>query len=330
MVLKRMILTLCGKVVGNVYQPPGGILFPSCHIVSDITPSHVRCLYRVPTIDKFRSDLDLLTQKYEPLPLSELQQIGRCSQNKRNAQYFVLSFDDGMREAYDIIAPILREKGLQAIFFLNSATVDNKLLMWRHKIGLLIACAEGGQARFSPELRNIPGNSVRDKLLRLRFSEEGVLDEVAKCFGVDFNDYLHTDRPYLTSAQVLELAHAGFEFGAHSDTHPSFVEIPVKDQKEQISKSVDFIRDLGLPCHYFAFPFNDNGVSNCVFEHLKRVGVVLSFGTSDARLDSIPFSFQRFFLDADNSDLTIPELLNELSAKTALRHLSGTEVISRN
>jgi len=134
-----------------------------------------------------------------------------------------------MREVYEVIAPILRDKGLPAIFFLNSATVDNKRLMWRHKVSLVIERSKQQPRHIPPQLNDRPGTSLQAKLNALRFADEGLIDEVAKFFELDFDDYLRGTRPYLTSDQVLTLARAGFEFGAHSESHPHFHEMVIED-----------------------------------------------------------------------------------------------------
>jgi peptidoglycan/xylan/chitin deacetylase (PgdA/CDA1 family) len=320
----------CGSLIPDCYRPPGGVLFPYAHIVSDIPPLHVRYLYQLPTIAKFKSDLDFLGQRYHPLQLSELERVVWLHDKNGSARNFVLSFDDGMRETYDVIAPILREKGIPAIFFLNSATIDNKRLMWRHKVGLLIARSRQEPARIPPQLSVGSGESVSARLEALPFVEESKLDDIASFFEFDFNEYLRNTQPYLTTEQIVDLARQGFEFGAHSASHPCFNEIPVEEQKEQISTSVQFIRSLSLPCRYFAFPFHDNGVPASVFKYMTELDIALSFGTSEARVDSVEFSVQRFALDAGNTEWSVPDLLKQLSAKSVARRMSRTEVIWRN
>ena len=325
----QALFNICGKLMPDLYRPPAGVLFPYAHIVSDIAPPHVRHLYAVPSVTKFKSDIDFLCRRYQALQLSDLGGI-RQHRDKRPACSFVLSFDDGMREVYDIIAPILREKGIPALFFLNASTIDNKRLMWRHKVSLLVERSQQQPGQIPSGLNVRPGESLCAKLKALRFADEHILDDLARFFEVDFEEYLSSARPYLTTGQVLKLARDGFEFGAHSGTHPYFNELAVEDQKDQISRSVQFIRALGLPCRYFAFPFDDNGVPASLFRYMMDLDLVLSFGTSEARVDSIGFSFQRFGLDAENASLTVERLLNQLSAKSLAHRLSGTEVIRRN
>jgi peptidoglycan/xylan/chitin deacetylase (PgdA/CDA1 family) len=327
---KHNLLKVCSSVMPELYSPPAGILFPFGHIVSDCVPSHVRRLYRVPTIDKFKSDLDVLCDRYQPLEPSDLERITRLDGHKERARYFLLSFDDGMREIYDVIAPILLDKGIRAIFFLNSATVDNAQLMWRHKVSLLIERSRELPGRVPPQLCIGQAKSVPEALNGLRFADAHLLDEIARFYDFDFNEYLQNVKPYLLRSQILELARAGFEFGGHSETHPCFNEIALEDQKKQVSGSVLAIRALGLPCRYFAFPFHDEGVSASLFGYMDDLNLLASFGVSEARVDSIRHSFQRFALDGENSESSLPDLLKMLSLKALVRGVLGTEVIQRN
>jgi len=330
MTWKRVVLKAGSRLMGRPYHPPSGVLFPCGHIVSDVNPPHIKHLFSIPSIAKFKSDLDFLCRHYRPLQLSELERIRGLQDTKAPASCFLLSFDDGLREAYDVIAPILRSKGIPAIFFLNSATIDNKRLMWRHKVSLLIERSQQAPGRIPPQLTARSTEELITKLKALRFGDECILNDIARFFELDFDEYLRFVKPYLTTTQVLELARDGFEFGSHSESHPYFNEITVEDQKKQISGSVQFIRSLGVPCRYFAFPFHDNGVPASVFNHMTDLGLVVSFGTSEARLDTIPFSFQRFSLEGSNVDLSIQDLLKQLSVKSAVRHLSGTEILVRD
>ena len=322
-------MNLCSKLMPDLYHPPAGVLFPYAHIVGDVAPAHVRHLYGIPKISKFKSDIDFLLRRYRALQLSELEGIGRLAHNPPTHS-FILSFDDGMREVYDVIAPILREKGVPAVFFLNAATIDNKQLMWRHKVSLLVERSRQDPGRIPPGLNLRPGESLYTKLVASRFADEHILDDVAKFFELDFDDYLNSAQPYLTTSQVLELARDGFEFGAHSANHPYFDELPVEHQKEQISQSVQFIRALGLPCRCFAFPFNDRGVPASVYRYMTDLDLLLSFGTSEARVDSIGFSFQRFALDAHNTDYSLEDLMKQLSLRSVAYRFCGTEIIERN
>ena len=323
-------LRFAGSLMPDLYGPPAAVLFPFGHIVCDVAPPHVRNLYAVPTVAKFKSDIDDLCRTSRPLKLEELGDLPRARHGKTSERRFLLSFDDGMREVYEVIAPILREKGLPAVLFLNSATIDNKRLMWRHKISLVMEQAKQNPGRIPPQLGDRPEKSLQAKLNALRYSDGSLIDELAAFFEIDFEDYLRRQRPYLTTEEVKDLARWGFEIGAHSASHPYFCELGSADQEKEVSACVDFIRSLGLPCRCFAFPFHDDGVSVSLFQYMSGQNLDLSFGTSEARVDSIAFSFQRFALDGGHAQISLRSTLNQLSAKSLLRMVTGTRTILRN
>ena len=148
------------RLVSDLYRPPAGVLFPNAHVVADTTPRHVRYLYAVRSIANFQADLDFLCRNYRPLAMSELDELPRRRGSQASARAFVLSFDDGMREVYDVIAPMLRAKGVPAMFFINSATIDNRQLMWRNKLSLLVEQCMQQPGRIPPQLELQRGESL--------------------------------------------------------------------------------------------------------------------------------------------------------------------------
>ena len=321
---------MLSNIMKHFYHPPAGVLLPFAHAVSDAAPAHIRHLYAVPTVKKFTADLDRLCCHYKALDISEFEKLvlghNDGSVGRRG---FLISFDDGMRESHEVIAPILRSKGIPAIFFINSAIVDNRRLMWRHKISLLIEQLGRRPQRLDSGKglgkRRVSGTSLRAS----QFGDEPIIDDIARRWGIDFDGYLRDAQPYLTTEQVLDLARWGFAIGAHTHRHPQLQELALEDQKQEILLSVEFVRSLGLACRWFAFPFHDTGASNALFAHMRSLGISLSFGTSAGRLDSVPFSFQRFTLEGDKATIGVDRILDHLSMKSMVRWLSGTDIIWR-
>ena len=92
-------------------------VFPFYHAVSEEPLPHISHLYRVRTTAEFEGDLELLLKYFEPMGLAVyLDQAGE----KRGKRGMVLTFDDGLKECHHIIAPLLKKKGIPAVFFLNN------------------------------------------------------------------------------------------------------------------------------------------------------------------------------------------------------------------
>jgi hypothetical protein len=208
--LKRFAWKVGGTLVPNQYRPPEGVLFPCGHAVAHVPPLHVKHLSPVPRPGKFQSDLDFLCRKLHPLEVLELEQLPRRHQAKMSPQSFILSFDDGLREGYEVIAPMLSRQGVPAIFFINSATIDNTRLMWRHKISLLIERSSNCPGA-SPTNEPSSNENLQEKLRALKFADEGLIDDIAKFYEVDFDDYCGP-RNRTTTDQVLGLSRADLQW----------------------------------------------------------------------------------------------------------------------
>ena len=107
------------------------VICPFYHAISDTPLPHITPLYRHRTETEFRKDLDWLLAHYTPIRWNEIDEYERMQKPA-----FCLTFDDGLKEFYTIAAPILEEKKIPCVCFLNSAFVDNKDMMFRYKEAL--------------------------------------------------------------------------------------------------------------------------------------------------------------------------------------------------
>ena len=116
---------------------PKGTLLPYHHTVSSRFLPHIGHLYNYKNETQFCDDLDYMLRYYNAVSLDEVvDSISKTGRTPKNA--FLLSFDDGYKEIYTTIAPILQKKGIPAVFFLNPSFIDNKSLFYRCKISLMI------------------------------------------------------------------------------------------------------------------------------------------------------------------------------------------------
>ena len=129
---------------------------------------------------------------------------------------------------------------------------------------------------------NIFKNNVFEALLSIQYKNRDLLDKVAKICNYSFSEFLETNKPYLTTEQILELSKKGFLFGAHSIDHPRYSEISFEEQIKQTKVSVEFVKNKFNQSHsLFAFPFTDDGISSNLFNPLfdtNKPIVDFSFG----------------------------------------------------
>jgi peptidoglycan/xylan/chitin deacetylase (PgdA/CDA1 family) len=282
------------------------LVVPVYHLVSDHTPLHIKHLYQAKSEKQFIKDLDFLLRHYQPVDLPALKDIVIYGKTIPG-NVFILTFDDGLREFYDVIAPILVKKGIPAINFLNRDFVGNKDLFFRYKASLLIDRLCQDKALLKHEKVNAwmlehgsrSANDYKQVLLNTGYAERQRLDQLAEYAGLDFKAYLEQEKPYMDAPQIKKLIEQGFYFGGHSNSHPEYRFIDQASQLRETIESVDYVQDtFQVPYRTFAFPFTDFEVGKTFFERLEKEGNMdISFGSAGLKNDPVPFHVQRIPLE---------------------------------
>jgi len=312
----------------------GDCLLPYYHVVSDEWLPHVSPLYRFRSVRQFESDLEFLLRYYQPIGLGEF--LAAATGSALPKRSFLLTFDDGFREVHELIAPILRAKGIPAVFFLTTGALGNSLLCAHQKIALLLdRLAAGISATTCEELGRLlgrPGGSKEDvagAVRTLGYEEATRLDQLATTMGVDFAGFLASTKPYVTDDQASSLLAQGFELGAHSIDHPLYSRLGLEEQLGQTLGSMANLQErLGLRRRVFAFPHSDDGVSAAFFTRLSAGGgMEATFGTSAPQFDRTPRHFQRFSME--KSGAPAAAILAHQAIRRAKQRLAGSRPLQR-
>lgn len=254
-------------------------LFPFYHCVNCKPPSHIRHLYPVRSEKEFASDMEYLLKHFEPLSMEDY--LAGRSEGKRR---MVLSFDDGLVECHQFIAPFLKQKGIPAVFFLNNDFIDNRGLFYRYRASLLIDHLDTDKCHVTraSEYLEIPEDQIREAILMVNYKQGPLLDTLAMKLGLDEAAYLKERPVYMSTEQVNDLLDWGFQVGAHGMDHAEFTSLERKQMEGAVGKSVRNIQARfkgGSP--YFAFPFSSDGVSSEVIDQILEEGVAkVLMGTS--------------------------------------------------
>lgn len=282
-----------------------GPFLPTYHLVTDGEEvAHTRHLYRHRTARQFEADLDLLLRTFHPISLHTLVEHleGDVPLPRRS---MFLSFDDGLRQQFEIAVPILRRKGVPATFFIARDFVDNAVLFYRFKACLLIdALTRVDERRLARvalrlQLPRPDHGHCAAAILRVGYASRALLDELAEMLDLDFGEYLARRRPFLTSDEISSLVAAGFAVGAHSLDHPPYRELPLKEQLRQTRESVDFVRSaFAAGPAAFAFPFSDDGVGRAFFESaFSAGGLAVTFASGSRTQQQWPRNLRRTMMD---------------------------------
>lgn len=281
------------------------VLLPFYHKVIDDENSFAKHLYIPRKIIDFKNDLDVLCKYYKSITLQEFISISKKRTQKES--YFHLTFDDGLSNFYKVVAPILLEKKVAATVFVNTNFVDNKSLFYRYKTSLLYEVYQNSSLKeknYFYDFFNEKG-TVRERLFAVNYNNKYVLDELASAINYSFEEFLETEKPYLSSTQIQELIDMGFTIGAHSKNHPLYSIISFEEQIKQTVESLDWlVKKFNLDYKAFSFPHTDLDVSKDFFIKLaKEKKMDVSFGTSGIKKDNFETNFQRVVFEIDNPNI---------------------------
>lgn len=301
MSLKKKLIHFSGKFrrnhnVGKSF--PLNYCLPVYHNVSDEYLPHLKHIIKYKNTKEFETDLDFLTKQFQFVNWEEFKDFhnGNFKSGKKIA---LLTFDDGLREFYDIVVPILERKGIYAINFINPKFIDNQDLMFRCKASLIIekiSECDKKRAKIAELLgqKNPAAKTLIKKIGLINYLNQSKLDQLAENIDLDFNDFLKNRKPYLSSEQLKLLSEKGFGISAHSWDHPLFFELSTEEQIKSVNLSLDYLEKNGFAAESFAFPFTDFGIKQDFFEELfKNRNLFCSFGSAGVKTDSFAKNFQR-------------------------------------
>ncbi|MHA4843903.1 polysaccharide deacetylase family protein [Flavitalea antarctica] len=311
-------------------------LYPYHHVVSDEVLPHIKHLYSYKNIKKFRSDLDYLLKSYTPITAGAL--LANIKGEKalpKNS--FLLSFDDGFREVAEIIAPILLEKGVPAVIFLNPAFIDNKEMYYRCGISLLIEALIKQKSNPSvvwqcSNILQVPDpttSAIVAAMKKITNLNQSLLIDLCEVLDVDFNEYLVNHQPFMSKQQVEFLSLNGFELGGHSWDHPYYQLLSMQEAISQTVRSCSYINEnFPEKLSLFSFPHTDQGISQSFFTELsKQIQIDLFFGTQNQDDELTNKVLHRF--NAERPQVTLSKQLNGLLFWMLIRKLVKANKVIR-
>ncbi len=307
--MKRKIINFLSEFEnGNVEKSfPLSYFLPVYHCVSDENLPHLQNIIQYKNVKQFEQDLDYFLKYFQFVNWREFKDFIKGS-FKPKKKIALLTFDDGLREFYDVVLPILERKGIYAVNFINPEFVDNKNLMFRCKASLLVDKIKK-KNDINPKVFSIlktEENSISE-ILKISYLQQNLLDQLAEILEIDFNSFLNQQKPYMTLHQLKSVTEKGFGISSHSWDHPLYNELSINQQLESCNQTFTYLKQNDFLYESFAFPFTDFGVEKAFFDQLfTNPELFCSFGTAGIKFDSVPQNFQRIpFETSETAEITL-------------------------
>jgi hypothetical protein len=334
--LKRAYYNACSVLPPSLVQriSPVKTLLPYHHLVSDKELLHIKHLYSYKNTNQFKSDIDYLLKYFKPATVDEL--VDRVNKKKTLPPgTFLLTFDDGFKEVYEVIAPILSSRKIPAIFFINPAFIDNKELFYRCKISLLIEelSKRSDALEIASEFMEQPFGDflqLKTQLKKITQLNKSILDSIAESINYSFSDYLENEKPFMTTEQVEELSKNGFVIGSHSWDHPYYEYLSAEEQINQTIQSMKFVKDKALVKYScFSFPHTDAVVTQDFFDRMNSEPVKpdILFGIQNQKKEEMNKVLHRF--NAERPEVTMRSQVNGILLYSLMQKALGRNTIHR-
>ena len=240
----------------------------------------------------FRQQLQWLKRVVEVTDLTGLRRWheGKWRGSKGPA---LITFNDGYRNNLTEAAPILREQGLPAIFFLASGYVGTSRVPWLDEIRVQVLNWPEQSVRLPlGETRSFPSALVERRRLANEIVEGVKRLTEAPCR--EYCDYLRSKtqgtelmddseaRSFMSWDEARKLRDMGFEIGAHTVSHPILSKITREHVASELRESKATIdRELNISSKAFAYPNGSaRDMNDEVFAETNKAGFEWAFTTA--------------------------------------------------
>jgi peptidoglycan/xylan/chitin deacetylase (PgdA/CDA1 family) len=217
-----------------------------------------------------------LKSQHHILPLDE--GVARWRAGTLPPAAAAISFDDGYRDNFTVVAPLLRRLGVPATFFISTGFLDGGI-MWNDRVTEAVRRADLPFLRLpSLGLADLPlgtpaqrGAVASQVLTALKYLAQPERDEaVAQVEHACGDPQLPVDL-MMRSDDVRALAAQGFGIGAHTVSHPILAKLDDASARREIEHCGQTLATLvGTAVGLFAYP---NGRAGKDFDSRHRAMV---------------------------------------------------------
>jgi peptidoglycan/xylan/chitin deacetylase (PgdA/CDA1 family)/SAM-dependent methyltransferase len=312
-------------------------------------------------VEKFRKQVESLMENHTIISLEDYSRFlkgeGDIPDNS-----CILSFDDGLKDHYEGVFPILKEKGVPGAFFVTTKPLVDNTVLPVQKVQFLLASlgTEKLSDRFNDILKDkyppLAGKHFIDDvkhsdrsdwyddwddtmtsnlkycIASLPWRIKDII--VDKIFSESFGDESKFSKElYLNWDEIKEMIDGGMSFGTHSHSHPDLSKLSAEDQLFELKKSKEIMeKNLGKEINLCSYPY---GIpSEVAISALKGLGYHCALIYTGAKMNEgvvEPYTIGRFDTNEVPSGIVCPvcnsENLNGINFCEKCRYPIGVKKV---
>ncbi|MBP7477183.1 MAG: polysaccharide deacetylase family protein [Chitinophagales bacterium] len=225
-------------------------------------------------IEKFKQQIDFLEKNYHLITMEELIYSYETG-SKLPINSALLTFDDGYKDHYDFVFPILDRKKIQGCFYIPAQTVMEHLILDVNKIHFILEVNNDSIELLSRDIFKllddyreaytlnsndwyynklaIPSRfDTKDVIFIKRLLQVELVEELrSKMIDILFEKYVSSDQKafsrelYMSEEQIQCMQRNGMHIGGHGYSHYWLGSLDRDKQEREIHESKKFIQNIG-------------------------------------------------------------------------------------
>ncbi|MBL7129795.1 MAG: polysaccharide deacetylase family protein [Candidatus Omnitrophica bacterium] len=256
-----------------------GVVEKTHYAVRNYTRKHLKKSF-------FYELMRTLKKRGNPLSMDEV--VKQCNVGRPfPLRSFAVTFDDGFENNYSVAAPILKDLGIPATFYITTDFIENNTMSWIDRIEYCLGDTLEGSLVFpwtqtAQLFRTVDEKKRILENIRSHVKRDASIDVAALVSSVfsqcGLKEIRHNDDPLdlkMDWEQVQELGEdKNFIIGGHSHTHKILSFLNQAELDAEIKSSVEILKQkAGVTVRHYSYP---EGLQNCYSEEV--IGVLKHYG----------------------------------------------------
>lgn len=269
------------------------------------------------TEENFKKQLDYLRTNYA---MGSVEEVYASAKENRPGRFCALTFDDGLKEHYSFVFPILKKYSIRGSFFMSGEILRDRKVSLTHKLQVLLLHLDtpslvdmfheffknryhiDDKVRVNPKRRfdDILTANFKETLIALQLSERA--DFINYVFNKYHNEQKIADEFFVNLEEAQAMLKEGMEIGAHGFRHLSLETLSAKDQRDDIGMGKKALEELlGVNMGIFSYPHgrSNSETVNILKDNGFKYGVTIK--PEDVGSKTNPFLIPRY----DTNDIKI-------------------------
>ncbi|MGA8238000.1 MAG: polysaccharide deacetylase family protein [Candidatus Sulfotelmatobacter sp.] len=305
--------------IARFLGPPCSLRAVLFHDIADAESSFTRGLGGTINRKNFEAALKFLVRHYTPVSLQEV--LEDPEGQRLPPRPVLVTFDDAYASVSEFAAPLCRDVGVPAVFFVNAMCLDNQQLALDNLVAHVANVFGMSTINAAARAADVPAILHMRSLTEVfshflpsitPLAREAFRGALVQLSGIKERELAAEAGLYLTSQQLRSLASFNFEIGNHTYTHANCRSLSKVDFAEEIDKNKVVLEAVsGNEVRSFSVPYGSSvDLTTDLVEHLHRSRYEAVF-LSESRVNppcSDPFRLDRVSIKTGSEGALFSEI----------------------